>query len=1178
MYQDRKTINELIPELGLVNEFSGLSLSGSAFILAEMLKSSGGTYLVYLPTSLETDDFLRDIAFFWPEGKKAGAIQHLSAYDSRPFTLESPSPELVFDRLEALYSLRTERNPLVVACSAPAALKLNLPPSVLSASVELLIKGEEIDREGLLEFLRRTGYNATPMVQGPGDYSVRGGILDIYPPGQSRPVRAEFFGDEVESLRTFRTIDQRSVDELEELTILPASEIIHGSSINNSHDGDQDQNKAYGSSEKALFAFRELVDKNGWPGGVSVPIEEEMGMDAYFSGIESFLPLYYDRLYSLEEFASEETVRFVFDPVRFRVSASEYYEKLREDQAKAKEKENPHLPVQDLYRTPEEIIRAQEKRRMVGVKELPVIDPDFSGIRTDFHLENTRDLRIKLDNTGEGQGMLAPLAARVKSWLDRGLEINLSCHTEEQAKRISGLLAGYGLNPSLAFGRENQEDLDTGSRFRLVKGFLSSGFVMDSFGKAYITEDELFGTRQRLSRRSAEEVKGVHLSSFQDLQVGDHVVHRDHGICQYMGLVKLEAGGISNDFLLLTFKGDDRLYVPVDRFSDVQKYIGANTGNPRLDKLGGEAWAKVKKSIKKAIRDMAKELIDLYARRQMKKGHSFAFSDSIFQEFEAAFEFEETPDQAEAINQVLLDMESEKTMDRLVCGDVGFGKTEVAMRAAYKAVLDGKQVAILVPTTVLAEQHYLSFCERFSNLPVNVDVLSRFKSRKEQKETLERLAMNQVDIIIGTHRLLSKDIVFVDLGLLIIDEEHRFGVAQKEKIKKMKLSVDVLALSATPIPRSLQMSLNNIRDLSVISTPPRERRAIKSVLIKYDETSITEAIALELSRGGQVFFVHNRVKDIDNLAARLRKLMPLVRFGVAHGQQKERDLENVMMSFLKGRIDVLVTTTIIESGLDIPTANTIIINNADHFGMAQIYQLRGRVGRSNVQAYAYLLVKSEDTLTRNAKKRLRALMDLNDLGSGFKVALHDLQIRGGGNLIGAAQSGQIKAVGYEMYVQLIEQTVKELKGEPLSDEIEPEIMVDLRAFIPETYVPDTEQRLIHYRRFSAVSSEDELYSFKEELKDRYGALPEEVENLAHIIEMKQLAVKARIIKLEIGKSGMTLTFNDEERGDTEKIFSLAQSNSGQNKLYPDGRLFLPLNEPSGREGLKKARKVLQEFC
>ncbi|MBW2092226.1 MAG: transcription-repair coupling factor, partial [Deltaproteobacteria bacterium] len=1111
-------------------------------------------------TPLEAEDFVRDLEFFWPEGAADSAILLLPSYDIKPFSGESPASERVFERLWSLYALQTRRCPLVVVTSAPAALQLSLPASVLSNAVDFLQRGQEADREKFLLNLVHTGYYPCPLVQGPADFSVRGGILDLYPPGTKRPVRVEFFGDYVESLRTFRTLDQRTVKELEELVILPANEIIFNPK----------------RAERALTALRTIADEEGWQGSICAPMEEKISRAERFSGLESFLPLFYDRLFSPDEYADTQTIRLIVDPERFKQTGEDYLDKLRVHLGRLRAGNQPHLAVHRLYQSPDSLMRSFEGKPVIQVRDLAVLDDSDQARSFHFSTETNQDLRTLIEQSDKSAGMLMPFVARVRAWLDQDLEIILACHTEEQAKRIANLLENYGLYPILDLGAPKSPD-KLPARFRLQIGFLSSGFVLHEFKRAFVSEDELFGPRRRVARRAIEEIKGVHLSSFQDLSVGDFVVHRDHGIGQYQGLVKLDVEELSNDYLHLVYRGGDRLYVPVDRFGAVQKYAGPDGKAPRLDKLGSESWERVKKKIKASIREMAEDLIRLYAERETRRGHAFSPTDGYYREFEAAFEYEETPDQLTAIQEVASDMVSEKPMDRLVCGDVGFGKTEVAMRAAFMAVLDGKQVAVLVPTTVLAEQHYQTFSQRFKNYPVEVAVLSRFKGRKEQREVLSRLAAGQLDIIVGTHRLLQKDVVFKDLGLLIIDEEHRFGVKQKERLKKLKLTVDVLALSATPIPRTLQMSLTNIRNLSTIETPPQDRQAIKTFLLKYDETTICEAIAQELDRGGQVFFVHNRVKDIEMLAGRLRKLMPLVRFGVAHGQQKERDLEKVMVKFLHRDIDVLVTTTIIESGLDIPTANTIIINNADRFGLAQIYQLRGRVGRSDLQAYAYLLVSKEDGLTRIARKRLKALMDFSDLGSGFKIALHDLQIRGAGNLLGEAQSGHIAAVGYEMYVQLMEQTIRELKGEQVVEEIDPEMALDVSAYIPEAYVPDTEQRLVHYRRFSSLKSEDELAELCEELVDRYGPMPPEVRRLVKVIELKQLLVKSGVKKLEMGHGGLTLSFIEDSRTDPEKILGLITTYPDQARLHPDGRLFLALGALSGLEGIKKARNILQEI-
>ena len=1149
---------ELVPQGPGSMKWYGLNQPACAYLLAELQRVKPRSYLVYLPTPVEAEDFVRNLEFFWPEGARAGAILLLPGYEIRPFAGESPSPELVSARIWALYNLASGRNPLVVVTSAPGALQLSLPKSALSHLVEIMEAGEETDRESLVNYLVRSGYYSTTMVQSRGDFSVRGGIMDIYPPGAGRPVRAEFFGDYVESIRSFRTLDQRSVDDLREQIILPANEIVYEAN----------------NSEKAASRLEILARSQGWLELLWSPLVEKISQEQYFPGVESFLPLFYDSLSSIQDYAGPEVVRLFVEPDRLLKAADKHLERLESRLEVIKAEERPHLQLESLYQRSADIRNQLDKTSVIEVEDIGLTTVEDRHSTRYFTMETNEDLKGMVGHTQQGGGLLAPLAARIKSWLSRDLEVTLTCHTREQASRLGELLADYDLRPDVDARDSRPQDVDSPG-FHITVGFITSGFVLPFAGQAYVTEDELFGPKRRWVRRASEEIKGIHLSSFQDLGIGDFVVHNDHGIGQYLGLVKLQAGGEVNDYMHIAYKGGDKLYVPVDRFGSVGKYIGADDKAPALDKLGGSSWERVKARIKASIRETAEELLKLYATRQINQGHAFTARDSYFREFEASFAYEETPDQMAAIDEVLKDMSSNKPMDRLVCGDVGYGKTEVALRAAFIAIADNRQVAVLVPTTVLAEQHYQTFSQRLQNYPINVQALSRFKKRPEQKEILNQLAQGRVDLVVGTHRLLQKDVRFKDLGLLIIDEEHRFGVAAKEKLKKLRTEVDVLTLSATPIPRTLQMSLTGIRDLSVIETPPQDRLSIKTYLLKYDESTVCEAIARELERGGQVFFVHNRVKDIELLTGRLKSLMPLVRFGVAHGQQNERDLEKVMLQFLHREIDVLVTTTIIESGLDFPSANTIIINNADRFGLAQIYQLRGRVGRSNEQAYAYLLVASAENLTRDSRKRLRALLDYSDLGAGFKIALHDLQIRGSGNLLGAAQSGQIAAVGYEMYVELMERTMRELKGEEVLDEVEPEMILGIPAYIPESYIQDTEQRLIQYRRLSSVSGTDEIEVVREELLDRYGPTPHEVENLLQVMEVKHWLKKAKAKKLELGSNGMTLTFVDSGPANLDKVLTLVHKHPQSARLSPDGRLFLPSQGLDSPEGLSGLKNILQ---
>jgi len=635
--------------------------------------------------------------------------------------------------------------------------------------------------------------------------------------------------------------------------------------------------------------------------------------------------------------------------------------------------------------------------------------------------------------------------------------------------------------------------------------------------------------------------------------------------------------GAGNDFVIIDYADNDRLYIPADRISILQKYIGADEKNPKLDRLGGRSWNLVKKKAKKSIMEIARQLVEIYAIRKHHKGFAFSRPDNAFREFEATFEHEETPDQIKTIEDVLSDMESERSMDRLVCGDVGFGKTEVAIRAAFKTVMDGKQVALLVPTTVLAEQHGETFNKRMKPYQIEVGVLSRFKTKAVQKETIAKVRSGKIDVLIGTHRLLQKDISFKDLGLLIIDEEQRFGVRQKEKLKKYRALVDVLALTATPIPRTFQMSLMGIRDLSLIETPPEDRLAIQTHLSPYDEPTIVHAIESELERGGQVFFVHNRVQTIANMADRLKQLVPSGRFGIAHGQMKERDLENTMYRFLQKEIDVLVCTTIIESGLDIPSANTIIINNADRFGLSQIYQLRGRVGRSDESAHAYLLLSKTSDLTRDAEKRLRALMDFSHLGAGIHLAMHDLKIRGGGNILGFSQSGHISAIGYELYMKLIEQSIAELKGEEWHEEINPEININIPAFLPADYILDTDVRLNLYRRLSIIREESELRVMVAEMKDRFGPLPPEVSNLIKVMSVRLLLKKSGIIKLDVNHDGLIFTFSLNTKIEPEKVVRWFEARPEPFQFLSDLKLKVAIDTETSLESLIKGKIILEAF-
>jgi len=834
------------------------------------------------------------------------------------------------------------------------------------------------------------------------------------------------------------------------------------------------------------------------------------------------------------------------------------------------------LPPADLFLSGEELRRLLEARSHVALADFAELgDGNSLAVTTGSHtlLKQTLELERRKG------GLLAPLARTIAEWLENRERVVIACRSYRQAEQLASFFKEHDFAVRLA--EPPLAAADPAAGVLTLYGLpLSAGFDLPAEQLHFVSETELFGTK-RLGRAFREKPRRTGPTvSFDELQTGDVIVHRDHGLGIYQGLVNLTINGITNDFLLLVYQGEDRLYVPVDRLNLVHKYKGLDDSAPKIDKLGGKSWATTKKRVKDAVWKVAHELLDIYAKRAMRKGHAFSLPDDLYREFEESFAYNETAGQQKAIDEVLADLTREEPMDRLLCGDVGYGKTEVAMRAAFKVLEDGHQVAVLVPTTVLAEQHARTFGERFNGFPVRVESLNRFRSAAEQKRITSELAEGRVDLVIGTHRLLGKDVSFKRLGLLIVDEEHRFGVAHKERLKKMKAEVDVLTLTATPIPRTLQMSLLGIRDLSVISTPPERRQAIKTFVSRYDTLVVKEAVVRELQRAGQVFFVHNRVQTIHEMAATVQGLVPEARIAVAHGQLPAAHLEEIMVRFIRHEIDVLVCTTIIESGLDIPNANTIIVNRADRLGLAEIYQLRGRVGRSSGQAYAYLLVPSLEELSEDAQKRLRALTEYSELGGGFKLAMSDLQIRGGGNLLGVSQSGHIAAVGYDLYLDLLAKTVEDLKRKQITgelderEEVEPELSLRLSAYIPESYIGDLDQRYLAYRRMASIASIDDILELKEELRDRYGSPPEEVRNLFEVMALKPDLRRLRIKKVEQGDKALVFHFDKDAAVDPEKILGMVKKGKPKSRFTPDGRLIVEMAAGSAAEVLAGVKKIL----
>ncbi len=1119
---------------------TGLTPAAGAYVLSRLFGALRRPFLVVAPDAAVQEALLKDLTFFLG-GEGSGGGERWPRLLAFPAHELLPFQELTFDaqvsaaRVGAAWQALTAREPVFLVASV-LALKERLPPAAaLKEAFTYVVAGAPVPREQFLRQLLEGGYERRPVVEEPGEFSVRGGILDLFPPLYEKPVRLEFFGDEVESIRFFDPGSQRSVGpSLEELVVLPVSEVV----------------LTPAARERALAGKSRRRDPRFW---------HHVREGLHFPGIERHLAEFYPDAPTLWDYLSRDTVLVGWDPVNLA----------REEKALAA----GHPELSDwLDLTPMAAKAGQHAH--LRVEFLPFEESEGPPCFP-FRTAPLAGLAEELARTGGEDGRLLPaLAQRLNDWRRQGGHLLLVSLNRHRAQRLVQLLAQEGLSAEVV----ERAQFANGGQVHIAVGEISAGFRLDAEGLVVLTEDEALGFRPE-RRRRRDTAPPLDLTSLADLREGDHIVHLDHGIGIYRGLVKLTAGSQVNDFLELEYQGGDRLFLPVDRLHLVQKYLGVEGVAPKVDRLGGKSWAKAKTRVRKAVEKIARELVELYAARRVLPGHGFSPPDNLFREFEATFPFEETPDQLQAIAEVLADMQGEKPMDRLICGDVGYGKTEVAVRAAFKAAMDGKQVAVLVPTTVLAEQHYETFTRRLANFPLEVRVLSRFKPPAEQKRILADLAKGRVDIIIGTHRLLSSDVAFKDLGLLIIDEEQRFGVKQKEKLKQWRRTVDVLTLTATPIPRTLQLSLAGLRELSLINSPPENRRAIRTYLCRPDREVIQAAIRRELARHGQVFFVHNRVQTLGRWVRFVQELVPEARVAMAHGQMPERQLEQVMVKFWRGEVDVLVCTAIIEAGLDIPAANTIIVNRAHTLGLAQLYQLRGRVGRSASQAYAYLLVPDEAGLTTEAQKRLKALMEFTELGSGYKIALHDLQIRGAGNMLGQAQSGHLAEVGYELYLELLEQAIREFKGEAPEDHTpDPELRVPVSAYLPEDYVPDEQQRLALYRRLSGRLTPELVDELEDELLDRFGPLPPEGRDLLEAVRLKCVLRRLGIKRLEVQNGAAVIQFVTPERLKLNALLDFLRRQPARARLAPDNSLHLRLpGEGSPWPRLQNCLKEMETF-
>jgi transcription-repair coupling factor (superfamily II helicase) len=1103
---------------------TGLKGSSKAYLLSLWGKKEAGPLVIVAPSLQRAESLMEDLQFFGPNSKSKPLL--FSPWETLPYDEIPPHPEIIRERVMCLFSLMSEGEGIVIS-PIRALMQKVFTPADFRRSVFSLRVGEEGGREGLIRFLQESGYASARVVEERGDFSLRGAIVDLYAPPYEAPLRVEFDGDRLSSIRCFEPEGQRSLPEsdMERAVLLPARDV-----------------------SKDLF---------------------EQPLGSFFDYLKGEAVLFIDEMEEVEKEAHS-----------FSRSIEEHYQK-------ALAKKRPVLPPGLLYLTEDELALNLKRFRTASLQEGPLAPLSCEQVFA-FETEANEDLRREMNllfATGKGVREASPFSVFLKGlarWQEKGMRVFIVSHTLGQAGRLRELLSHYEVvyqfEKEIRFSEALEQPWEGIS---LIVGSLSSGFKNPMEGWTLFTEEEIFGERRRLREgrsRSFLPQGGAALSSYQELHENDFIVHVDFGVGIYRGLRHLKIGGVGNDYLLLEYLDGDKIYVPVDRLNLIQHYIGSEGGSPRLDKLGSQAWQRAKRKAKEAASEMVKELLDLYAARQVFEGYSFPPVDQFYREFEATFEYEETPDQSRALDEVMKDMESPKPMDRLICGDVGYGKTEVAIRATYRAVMSGKQVVILVPTTILAQQHYQTFRDRFKTYPVVIEVLSRFKGPRDQKEVLQRLSEGKVDIILGTHRLLQRDVAFRDLGLVVVDEEHRFGVTHKEKLKQMRKLVDVMTLTATPIPRTLQMALTGLRDLTLIQTPPENRLSIRTFVIRYDDDAIREAVQREFQRGGQVFFVHPRIQTIYALANHLKRIIPEATLAVAHGQMKGSELERVMLRFVRKEYNLLVSTNIIESGLDIPTANTILINHAEKLGLADLHQLRGRVGRGSHQAYAYLLIPGDLVLSRDALRRLQAIQEMSELGSGFKLAIQDLEIRGAGNLLGPSQSGYIAAVGFEFYTQLMEKAVRELKGEEMVEEITPEIQFHLPAFIPEAYVEDPGERLRLYRRLSFFRSDEEVDCFKEELVDRFGKVPLEAEHLIEVIKVKILLSRLAIKKLEERPSQMVLTFDQTTKVSPRKLVELVRRGEGRYQLTPDSRLIVAGSPALRQDPFGTAKNLLQALA
>ncbi|MBY6878817.1 transcription-repair coupling factor, partial [Clostridium botulinum] len=1055
---------------------------------------------IFTHSDVEARKIYEDLSLYTTE------VYYLPTKEVVFYNIYAISGDLRWERLKVINEILSPKKKIIVTC-IESLESAYIPKELYTKYTFKLSVGDIIEIKLLEEKLIKSGYERVDIVENKGEFSVRGGIIDIYPPISSEPYRLEFFDDEIDSIRNFNVNSQRSIEKANNINIFPAKEIIL-----------EEENISLGLKniktdlDKLVLKLNKKEDKEKIQSIINSNLEQ-LNESWSFENIDTFLPYFYNKTNSLLDYI-EGSLIIIDDVKRCLGKLESTYLEFNEDYNKFLEK-GCILPKQaEIVHDKERMIEQLEFKKIINIENIK---------KTIDRLKPKSVLTFNQTTLQGYNGKIEFLIEDIKEKKKEKYKILILSGTRSRGERLVNHLRDMGVESSY---KDIVREIKPGEVV-ITFGNQGNGFQYYDIKLSVISDKDIFGQFKKKGKKKQNKKGTGKIKSFTELKPGDFVVHANHGIGVFKGIKQLELQGNKKDYLELIYHSDDKLYVPVEQLDMVQRYIGSEGKKPKVNKLGSSEWTKTKNKVKKSIEEIAEDLVKLYAIRATLKGYKYS-DDTVWQkQFEEEFPYEETPDQLLAIEDIKRDMESPKPMDRLLCGDVGYGKTEVAIRAAFKAVMDGKQVAFLVPTTILAQQHYNNFKQRFSDFPITVDVISRFRTLSEQKATIKSIKEGNVDILIGTHRILQKDIKFKDLGLLIIDEEQRFGVKHKEKMKNLKKNVDVLTLSATPIPRTLHMSLVGVRDISVIETPPEERYPVQTYVVEYNDQLIRDSILREISRGGQIYFVYNRVESIHEMASYISKLVPEGRVQIAHGQMKEKELENVVLDFTENKFDILIATTIIETGMDIKNVNTMIIYDADKMGLSQLYQLRGRVGRTNRMAYCYLTYKRDKILTEVAEKRLKAIKDFTELGSGFKIALKDLEIRGAGNMMGSAQHGHMASIGYDLYCRMLEDTIKLVRGDIDKEPVETSVELKIDAYIPNTYIKDETQKIEVYKKIASIDSKEEFMDVEEELEDRFSDIPISVYNLMNISYIRSLGKKLDIEEIKEISNEVVFQFEDK---------------------------------------------------